>query len=125
MTDYFCPECKKSYTMRELDLITLRIQEAVTVAQVAGHFLCSCGYEGSLYEDSEEGRNKLKKFYLNWMHYCEDILTINPGDKFYIEEKKKATEKYQNLSGEDVVKKTQKTKAVSAFSRYLSGDEDG
>jgi hypothetical protein len=117
MSNYFCPECNKIYFYTQLDKI--RPEEKVTVELIVNHFLCDCGYEGSLWPDTDQGHKDYHQSILNYIDYCSSVLEVRPTDAYYSNLKKKLTDKYRKLTGIEEIREKKATQLNDAFAQYL------
>lgn len=116
--DYFCPKCDKKYGYRQIE--NMIPEEGLGVGDLVRHFLCSCGYEGRLYENSDIGMATYTSFLKNQIQYCDDVLAACPGDEYWIQEKKRLQGEYKRRTGRDVEEKKRSKEIHSAFSAWTN-----
>jgi hypothetical protein len=123
MSDYFCPGCDKLYSYRQLD--DMRPEEKVTVEEIRGHFLCSCGYEGCLWPTTEQGRLDYIKYLENMIRFDDDMIQAEqqypPSTDYWKKDRDILMAKLKKLTGQDVKEEKKKADTISAFKKWMGG----
>jgi len=118
MTIYFCPNCDRKYSTANLHRISCDPQK-YNGDDVSKYFMCSCGFQGSLWPDTEEGRISFIDHLKHQVRYLDEF--ISHGIFSLREDRLKLIQKLKKVTGEDIRQEKRKSEIKDAFAKWSVG----